>query len=252
MKYIHCEQKDALYSIRFVSSPLPVLSKECIIEINHALQEFESNHNFRVLIITGTGSHFCVGANVKELRQETHESVAENDCIQAWQMLSTLSKPVIAAVNGAALGGGFEYALMADIIFASEHAFFGFPEIKLGLMPGGGGTQRILQRIGLSRSLDLLFTGDSITAQHAMEWGIVNRIVQHDHLMTEVFRYAEKLCTFSKDSLVSIKKSVTYSSDILLRDSLDQERQAFYRLLFSANGQEGISAFLEKRPPSFY
>ncbi len=227
---------------------LNLLSVALIRELNAALDAFESDFAIRVIIITSYAKAFCAGADLTELLAETPQ---KPDFIDDWQYLGSVQKPVIACVMGACFGGGLEITLMCDLIIASDNAQFAFPEVKLGLLPGGGGTQRINKRIGASRAAELLFTGASIHANKACEWGLVNYVFSKDVCFDETLILAQKIAQHSGEATRAIKRVIIDSYHSSMVESLDEglrnERVAFYTRLFSANGFDGIHAFFAKK-----
>jgi len=168
-----------------------------------------------------------------------------------WDRISRLHKPLIAAVHGFVLGGGYELALACDLIYATPETQFGFPEVGLGVMPGAGGTQRLTKRIGRTRALEWLWTGDRMPASEAERLGIINRIVEADQLEASVLKVAERIAAQPVMSVRLIKDAVDKAGDLSLQDGMDHERRNFY-LLFGTNDQtEGMKAFLDKRQPAF-
>ena len=219
--------------IHFQNGELNLLSVEFINELNRALTEMELDDAVHVIVLSSDKKAFCAGANLKELllvaeTKKASKSPNAYDPIEDWQRLAFVEKPVIACVNGACLGGGLEMALMCDFIVASQQSMFGFPEIKLGLLPGGGGTQRILQRICMGRARELVMIGDSITAETAYEWGLINAVFDPDKCFDGALEFASKLASHSVNSLKEIKKLLTLSCGEAAKKGLAMERAAFY------------------------
>ena len=226
---------------------LNVLSKMLITELNTSLDNLENNEAIKCIIITGTGEVFSGGADLKELQNAPLDGKLENDFIEPWQRLSLITKPVIAAVNGYALGGGLELALMADLIIASKSAQFGQPEVKLSLLPGGGGTQRLTRLIGKAKTMELCLTGESISAEEALKCGLVNAVAEHADLMRTALKMAEKISVHSLAILKMIKKAITSGMEMRLKEGLKIERELFWKACHEGSYQEAISAFLNKR-----
>ncbi|MBY0281915.1 MAG: enoyl-CoA hydratase/isomerase family protein [Alphaproteobacteria bacterium] len=226
---------------------LNVLSKLLIHELNSSLDNLEKNDAIKCIIITGTGTVFSGGADLKELQTASLDGKIENDFIEPWQRLSLITKPVIAAVNGYALGGGLELALMADLIIASKEARFGQPEIKLSLLPGGGGTQRLTRLIGKAKTMELCLTGESISAEEALRWGLVNSVTEANDLMPAALKMAEKIAARSLLVLKMIKKAITDGAEMPLNEGLKMERELFWRACKEGSYKEAISAFLNRR-----
>lgn len=249
---IHTSCLNHVGIIHFQNEELNLLSIEFIKELNHALDAMEQDDTVRVLMLTSDKRAFCAGADLKELVHMAQIRKASKshdlyDPIEDWQRLAAVEKPVIACVKGACLGGGLEMALMCDLIVASGKAIFSFPEIKLGLLPGGGGTQRILERISIGRARELIMTGDSITAKVAFEWGLVNAVFDHDECFKSALEFASKLASNSLSSLKEIKKLLTLANAERIKQGLASERAAFYERLESSEAAEKINAFLDKK-----
>ena len=226
---------------------LNVLSKQLIVELNACLDNLETNDTIKCIVITGADKVFSGGADLKELQTASLDGKIENDFIEPWQRLSLITKPVIAAVNGYALGGGCELALMADLIIASKEAQFGQPEIKLSLLPGGGGTQRLTRLIGKVKTMELCLTGESISAEEALKWGLVNAVVEHNDLIPTALKMAEKISAYSLPALKMIKKVITSGTELPLKEGLKMERELFWKACNEGSYQEAISAFLNRR-----
>jgi enoyl-CoA hydratase/carnithine racemase len=238
--------------IHFQNEELNLLSVAFINELNYALNEMELDEAVHVILLTSDKKAFCAGANLKELLQaaevrKTSKSHNSYDPIEDWQRLSAVEKPVIACVKGACLGGGLEMALMCDFIVASQQATFGFPEIKLGLLPGGGGTQRITERISMGRARELIMTGDSITAKTAHEWGLISTVFNQDECFDGALEFAAKLASESLSSLKEIKKLLTLANGEHIKRGLAVERAAFYERLESSDAAEKINAFFDRK-----
>jgi enoyl-CoA hydratase len=249
---IHITGRNHIGIIHFQNGELNLLSADFINELNCALTEMDLDDAVRVIVLASDKKAFCAGANLKELlrvseAKKTSKSQNSYDPIEDWQRLSFVEKPVIACVNGACLGGGLEMALMCDFIVASEQATFGFPEIKLGLLPGGGGTQRILERISMGNARELIMFGDSITAETAYEWGLVNAVFDPDECFDGALNLASKLASKSLDSLKAIKKLLAMANAARIKQGLIIERATFYERLESPEAAEKINAFFDRK-----
>ena len=208
----------------------------------------------RCLIVTGTGAKaFSAGGDLKQRQGMSVEAWRSQHVIfeEAVEALWRFPMPVIAAVNGLALGGGCEIALACDFIVAAEHARFGQPEVKLGIMPGAGGTQRLPRRIGIGRGKELLFTGRLLSAQEALDWGLANHVVPADRLMDKALELAGMIAANGPIAVRQAKKSVDRGIELPLAEALDFEIQAYNICVPSADRHEGVNAFNEKRPPVF-
>ena len=232
------------------------MNTEMGMEMRALLRDFDHDQvpDVRCLIVTGSGSKsFSAGGDLKQRQGMTVEAWRHQHVIfeEAMEALWRFPMPVIAAVNGLALGGGCEMALTCDFIVAAEHARFGQPEVKLGIMPGAGGTQRLPRRIGIGRGKELLFTGRIINAQEAMEWGLVNHVVPADKLMDKALELAAMIAANGPMAVRQAKKSVDRGIELPLAEALDFEIQAYNICVPSEDRHEGVNAFNEKRPPVF-
>jgi len=231
---------------------LNALNRETLLEILSALMDIEKDPDIKVLIITGTGDKaFCAGADVNEFKDKTLMEILE--FIELGHRVSTmiedLSKPVIAAINGYALGGGLELALACDFIIASSNAKLGQPEINLGIIPGWGATQRLVRLIGIRKAKELILLGEMLTAEEALQIGLVNKVVPLGRLREEAFNLAKKLKEKSPVALKFAKHTINAALKSTLPEGLDYEKMSFIALYSSEDAQEGIKAFLEKRKP---
>ncbi|MFH1646338.1 MAG: enoyl-CoA hydratase-related protein [Chloroflexota bacterium] len=233
---------------------LNALNAEVFAELYRVFEEIENDAAVRVVILTGAGEKaFVAGSDITEMAPQNSLEITRfvAKVRQASDRIYTLSKPVIAAINGYALGGGLEVAMCADLRIAAEKARFGQPEINVGVIPGGGGTQRLTRLIGMTRAKELLYTGDMIDAPTALSYGLVNKVVPLESLMTEAKELAKKLLTKSGRILELMKMSVNSGAGMSLPDALDYEAQCF-ALCFAAEDQkEGMKAFMEKRKAEF-
>lgn len=233
---------------------LNALNNALFDELDIALDQIKNNTDIKVLILTGAGDKsFVAGADIAELvKMNPLEGKSFSRKGQkVFSKLEALPIPVIAAVNGFALGGGLEAALGCDFIYASDKALFGLPEINLGLIPGFGGTQRLARRIGSNRAKELIFTGKNINAQTALEYGIVNKVCDPDILMEEVMKTANLIASKGKVALRSAKEVVQNGLNVDLESGCRIENDVFGLNMTSEDAKEGTSAFLEKRKPVF-
>lgn len=232
--------EDKIGIIKF-KNKLNILSIEFIEHFNSIIKQYSLDHDVSVILIKSDEKVFSAGANLNELQQI---QLGDVDFIDAWQRLSEVEKPVVACIEGPCLGGGFELALMCDLIYASRRATFGLPEVTLGLLPGGGGTQRLQQRISRSRALELILTGKSISADLAYEWGIVNEIFDDEICFDMVLTYCKSISKNSIHALSQIKKLIIYVESQSLNQNISIERGYFFDLLFKEDGKSGIEKFL--------
>ena len=236
---------------------LNAMTPELLDLLDAYLSRVEADPAIRVVVLTGSGEKsFCVGADLKARQQEFTGGQISRDPFaegveRVFGHIERLPRPVLAAINGYALGGGLELALTADLRVAAEEARFGFPEAKVGSMPGAGGTQRLPRVVGVSRAKELMFVGDHIDAREAHRIGLVNRVVPRADLMTTTLELARTIGQRAPLSLQAIKAAVDYGMDHPLEDGLAFERARFAALRDSEDRKEGIAAFLEKREPHF-
>lgn len=230
---------------------LNALNRAMTIEIVDALEAFDVDPDIHVIVITGKGRAFAAGADISEMANDDPITLEKLNQFAIWDRIYQIKKPIIAAVNGLALGGGFELALSCDILFASETAKVGFPEVKLGVMPGAGGTQWLTKLMGPKQALEWLWTGEPMTAKEALHHGIINRAIAPELLLEETMKYARLLVNQPPLSLRLIKESVYKAMDSSLGDGMQFERKNFYLLFASKDQKEGMKAFIEKRRPEW-
>ena len=225
------------------------LNNQTRAEFASAIDEVAADDEIKVLILTGNGKAFVAGSDIKEFNKTT--PYAAHNIMRLGEMVEKLEKPVIAAVNGFCLGGGCEIAMGCDIIIASEKAKFGQTEINIGIIPGGGGTQRLPRLIGVCRAKELIFTGDIIRAEEADRLGLVNRVVPMDELMPAAKELAKKIAVKSAAALKLAKTAINRGMQTSLESGLKYEYELYSLSLSLEDKQEGVSAFLEKRAPKF-
>ena len=218
-------------------------------EFRAAVEEVADDDAIKVLILTGNGKAFVAGSDIKEFNKTT--PYAAHNIMRLGEMVEKLDKPVIAAVNGFCLGGGCEIAMACDIIIASEKAKFGQTEINIGIIPGGGGTQRLPRLIGVCRAKELIFTGDIIRAEEADRIGLVNRVVPMDQLLPAAKEMAAKIATKSAAALKLAKTAINRGLQTNLESGLKYEYELYSLSLSLEDKAEGVNAFLEKRAPNF-
>lgn len=230
---------------------LNALNRKMVAEIVEALECFDRDDAVRVIVLTGKGKAFAAGADIDEMAEDDPVRLELLNQFADWDRLALIKKPVIGAVHGFALGGGFELALCCDIVFASETAKFGFPEVNIGVMPGAGGTQRLTKLMGKTKALEWLWLGEPMNAQEALHYGVINRMIAPELLMEETKRFASKLSTQAPLSLRLIKEAVHKAVDYSLYEGMQYERKNFYLLFSSEDQKEGMKAFIEKRKALF-
>jgi enoyl-CoA hydratase len=230
---------------------LNALNSELVRELNDALDRFEADPQLGCTIITGSEKAFAAGADIKEMQDKSYPQTYLEDFITSWDRVATRRKPIIAAVAGFALGGGCELAMMCDIIIAADNARFGQPEIKLGVMPGSGGTQRLTRIVGKAKAMDLVLTGRMMDAVEAERSGLVARIVPVADLMVEAMKTAETIASLSLPIVMMAKESVNRAYETSLSEGIRFERRVFHAMFATHDQKEGMAAFVAKRPPVF-
>jgi len=230
---------------------LNALNLALIGEVNRAVAAFDADPNIGCLLITGSDKAFAAGADIKEMADKTFIEAYLGDFCAGWDGLAQARKPVIAAVAGYALGGGCEIAMMCDLIIAADNAKFGQPEIKLGVIPGIGGTQRLTRAVGKAKAMDLCLTGRMMDAAEAERAGLVARVVPLADLMGEAMKAAETIAAMSLPSVIAAKESVNRAFETTLAEGIRYERRAFHPLFATEDQKEGMAAFIDKRPANF-
>jgi enoyl-CoA hydratase len=220
-------------------------------EVVTAAEAFDADPGIGCLVITGSEKAFAAGADIREMQAKTYGEMVETDFFAVWQRLPAIRKPVIAAVAGFALGGGCEVAMMCDIIIAADTAKFGQPEIKLGVIPGMGGTQRLTRLVGRAKAMELCLTGRLMDAAEAERAGMVSRVVPAAELMAEAMATAETIAALSLPAVLMLKDAVNRSDELGMAEGVRFERRVFHALFATADQKEGMAAFLEKRAPNF-
>lgn len=207
----------------------------------------DKDPKIHAIVLTGSQKAFAAGADIKEMNERMYPDTYMTDMLTWWDKLTTLKTPLIGAVNGYALGGGSEVAMMCDILIAGKDAKFGQPEVKLGTIPGMGGTQRLTRAIGKSRAMEMILTGDMMGADEAASRGLVSRVVDPDHLIDEAIKIGVKIGTMSQPSISMAKECVNMAHDTPLTQGLLYERRIFQSTFGTKDQKEGMSAFAEKR-----
>ncbi|KAL1734671.1 ClpP/crotonase-like domain-containing protein [Schizophyllum commune] len=233
---------------------LNALSTPLFLELGKALAAADADEQVGAIVLAGSEKAFAAGADIKEMKDKTFSDVYKNNYLANWQSaLTTIRKPIIAAVSGYALGGGCELALMCDIILASPTAKFGQPEINLGVIPGGGGSQRLTRAIGKSRAMELVLTGRQINAQEAAQWGLVSRVVAEGEgeVVKEAVKVANEIAGKGQVAVQAAKEVVNAAYELNLAEGLRFERRTFQGLFATNDQKEGMAAFAEKRKANF-
>jgi enoyl-CoA hydratase len=231
---------------------LNALSNELMDELGAALKAFDADEAIGCMIVTGSEKAFAAGADIGAMGSYTFADVYKGDFItRNWETIRSVRKPVIAAVSGFALGGGCELAMMCDFIIAADNARFGQPEIKLGIMPGAGGTQRLPRAVGKAKAMDMTLTGRMMDAVEAERAGLVSRVVPLDKLMDETLAAALMICDYSQIAVMAAKEAVNRAFEGTLSDGVMFERRMFHALFATSDQKEGMDAFVNKRKAQF-
>ncbi len=231
---------------------LNALNDQLMTELGQALLAFDADEAIGCIVLTGSEKAFAAGADISAMAKFSFTDVYKSNFItRNWETMRQVRKPIIAAVSGFALGGGCELAMMCDFIIAAESARFGQPEIKIGIIPGAGGTQRLPRAVGKSKAMDLALTGRMMDAAEAERAGLVSRIVPQDKLMDEALAAALMICSFSQLATMATKEAVNRAFEGGLTEGLGFERRLFHALFATQDQKEGMDAFLNKRQPDF-
>ena len=230
---------------------LNALNSEVMCQIVTVLEALDGDPEVGCFVITGSERAFAAGADIKELASKSYMDMFHEDFFAPWDKFTALRTPKIAAVSGYALGGGCELAMMCDLIYAADTAKFGQPEIKLGLIPGMGGTQRLTKLVGKAKAMDLILTGRMMDAEEAERAGLVARVIPADQLMAETLAAAEMIAGYGRTAVIAAREAVERALETSLREGILFERRTYYALWATPDAQEGMQAFLEKREPEF-
>jgi enoyl-CoA hydratase len=230
---------------------LNALNAALIGELTQAVEVFEADAGIACIVVTGSEKAFAAGADIKEMADKSYMDAFMGDFAANWDALARARKPTVAAVAGFALGGGCELAMMCDVVIAADTAKFGQPEIKLGVIPGIGGTQRLTRAVGKAKAMDLCLTGRMMDAAEAERSGLVARVVPAASLMDEAIKVAETIASMSLPTLMIAKESVNRAFETTLAEGIKFERRVFHSLFATADQKEGMAAFVAKRPAKF-
>jgi len=231
---------------------LNALNDALMNELGEALAAFDADEGIGAIVVTGSDKAFAAGADIGAMQDWGYMDVYKGEYItRNWERMKSIRKPLIAAVAGYALGGGCELAMMCDILIAADSAKFGQPEIKLGVIPGAGGTQRLPRAVGKAKAMDLVLTGRMMDAAEAERAGLVSRVVPADKLLEEALAAAERIAEFSLPSVMMAKEAVNRAWEAPLAEGILFERRLFHALFATEDRKEGMAAFVEKRKPKF-
>ena len=230
---------------------LNALNKALIAELTQAIETFDADEKIGCMLMTGNDKAFAAGADIKEMADKPFIDAYLGDFVSNWNVAARARKPIVAAVAGFALGGGCELAMQCDIVIAADTAKFGQPEIKLGVIPGIGGTQRLARAVGKAKAMDLILTGRMMDAAEAEKSGLVARLVSPEKLMDEAMKVAETIANMSLPSVLAGKEAVNRAFESGLSEGMAFERRIFHSLFATEDQKEGMKAFIEKRTPKW-
>lgn len=230
---------------------LNALNHQLMTEVMDALEAFDRDEDIGAAVLTGNEKAFAAGADVKEMADKSTLQMMDADHVAVFGRIRTIQKPVIAAVSGWALGGGCEVALSCDMIIASDSAKFGQPEINLGVIPGAGGTQRLVRAVGKALAMEMILNNRTLTAQEALQYGLVNRVVPVSETLNVAILLADEIASRAPLAVRAAKRMINRSYESFLTDGLGEEKQVFYNLFSSEDQKEGMQAFVEKRKPNW-
>ena len=227
------------------------LNNQLMREVMDALEDFDKKDDIGAMVITGNEKAFAAGADIKEMMNKSIQQMMDTDHIAVFGRIRTIRKPVIAAVSGWALGGGCEIALSCDMVIASESAKFGQPEINIGVIPGAGGTQRLTHAVGKALAMEMILNNRALSAQEALQHGLVNRVVPVDKYLDEALKLADEIASHAPLAVRAAKKMINQTYERTLSEGLTAEKQEFYNLFSTEDQKEGMQAFVEKRKPEW-
>lgn len=252
LKYVLVERQGAVATVR-LNRPeaLNALSPELMADLAQAFRALDEDQDVRAIVLTGSDKAFAAGADIRAMANASPIELMKMDLFKDWGQVPATKKPVVAAVSGFVLGGGCELMLMCDLVVASDTTKLGQPEINLGVIPGAGGTQRLTKIIGKHRAMELVLTGRQISAQEALQWGLVNRVVPIETYLGEAQKLAAEIAAKAVWAVRAGKESILLADETHLSEGLTHERKNFYLLFASQDQKEGMAAFSEKRKPAF-
>jgi enoyl-CoA hydratase len=252
MNFLKLERQGPVVTVRLHRPEVRnALSSGLLAELLDVLWPLDTDPEVGCFVVTGSDTVFAAGADIREMAGRTAAQMAAEDYFAAWEDFTALRTPKIAAVNGYALGGGCELAMMCDLVIAGESAVFGQPEIKLGVIPGIGGTQRLTRLVGRAKAMDLILTGRTMDAREAGSCGLVSRVVPDRQVLPEAMEAAATIASYGRAAVTAARECVDQALETGLRDGLLLERRVFHALFATDDQKEGMSAFLEKRAPRF-
>lgn len=245
--------KEQGYALVTINRPevLNALNMKLMHELVDTLESLDADDGVRCIILTGNEKAFAAGADIKEMADASAMEMLKRDQFARWDRIRKIKKPIIAAVSGFALGGGCELVMTCDMVVASETAKFGQPEINIGVMPGAGGTQRLTRAVGKAKAMEMVLTGRMISADEALRWGLINKVVPVESYLEEAKAWAREIASKPPVAVRLAKESVLKAFDTTIEAGLEFERKNFYLLFSSEDQKEGMKAFTEKRKPEW-
>jgi len=247
------EQHEPFIALIELNRPkeLNALNSFLMEELRDALVSIDKDDRIRAVVLTGNQQAFAAGADIKQMADKGAIDMLAADLLGSWEQIRKTKKPIIAAVSGYALGGGFELVMLCDMVVASETAKFGQPEIKIGTIPGAGGTQRLTRAAGKVKAMELILTGRTLTAEEALAYGLINKVVPPEMYLQEAVSLAREIAALSPVAVQLAKETVNRAFETHLDEGLAFERKNFYLTFASEDQKEGMKAFIEKRKPSY-
>ena len=230
---------------------LNALNHQLVSEVMEALEAFDQDETIGAMVIAGNERAFAAGADIKEMADQSVQQIKESDHVAVFSRIMNIRKPIIAAVAGYALGGGCELAMSCDMIVAAETAKFGQPEITIGVIPGAGGTQRLVRAVGKALAMEMILNNRTLSAQEACQFGLVNRVVPVDQFLNEALKLAEEIAARAPVAVRVAKKLIQQAYELPLKEGLGEEKREFYDLFTTEDQKEGMKAFVEKRKPNW-
>lgn len=230
---------------------LNALNLQVMDDVTATLEQYDGDPEVGCFVISGSPKAFAAGADIKEMQSQSYTDMLKANWFAGWDKLTHTRTPILAAVNGYALGGGCELAMMCDVVYAGDRAKFGQPEIKLGVIPGMGGSQRLTKLVGKSKAMDMVLTGRMMDAEEAERSGLVARVFPADKLVEEVLKIAAEIAGFGKLATQTAKEAVNQAEEMGISQGVLFERRTFHALFATADQKEGMAAFTEKRDPDF-
>ncbi|MDT0317545.1 MULTISPECIES: enoyl-CoA hydratase [unclassified Streptomyces] len=252
LDHLKVERDERVVTVRLHRpAVLNALNSELMTELTTLLASLDDDPDVGCFLLTGSERVFAAGADIREMAERTAPEMAADDYFAGWERLAALRTPKVAAVAGYALGGGCELAMLCDTVIAADTAVFGQPEIRLGVIPGIGGTQRLTRLVGKAKAMDLILTGRTMDAAEAERSGLVARVVPADRLLAEAFAVARTIASHSRPAVRAAREAVDRALELGLAEGVRYERRVFHALFATEDQKEGMRAFLEKRPPEF-